>query len=326
MKADFSKIINESIKITKTNKKLWVFGLVVAAMGAGVNFGSGGNFSDAAKGLNNHRQETNLDIDKLEVLGTSTNTLTETFKAIPVTFYFTLVILLVTVVVIGVGIKLYAKSWAQSGLIYGIDKDGLSEDLSLYQMSDYGKRNASEVIKLNVFPSLIFGLLVIVSILIIFSIAILLGDAGKVIAMFLGVLWAFVVIIASIFLAMSIKLGILAINIESLKWRAGLKRGFSIFKSYFFDVIIMSIINCFVGCIFGVVMLIGLALLAGVGFLSVLGVVAFPPLLILAGPVLFIALLALILLMGLIGTISAVFKQSTWVLLYKQLTEKPNGQ
>jgi hypothetical protein len=61
MKADFSKIISESIKITKSNKKLWVFGIVLASLGAGSNMGSSGNFGDAFK--NTERQNQNNSVE-----------------------------------------------------------------------------------------------------------------------------------------------------------------------------------------------------------------------------------------------------------------------
>jgi len=46
---------------------------------------------------------------------------------------------------------------------------------------------------------------------------------------------------------------------------------------------------------------------------------------VLAGPIVFLALIGIILFSGLLGAIGAVFTQSTWVLLYKQLTEETNG-
>lgn len=349
MKADFSKIIRESIKITKSNKRLWVFGLVLAGLGAGGGFGSGANFGDVFKETPKQEQE-NAQENKVEytmpsdqtvpsllngnlissnfpqVLGSTTTSLAGLVKTIPYSFYATLAILVLTSVVVFTAVSLYGRSWAQSGLIHGINKECVRESLSLYQMSDRGKLNAVEVIKIGVFPVLTFALLVIASILILLIPVILLGDAGKILVIFTGILWAIAVVIASVVLGASINLGVLAINLESLKWKEGLSRGFTVFKKFFMDVFIMSIINCFSGFVFGIATVIGLFVLGGIGVASVMGTIAFPPFMVAAGPIVFLALLALIMLMGLIGTISAVFTQSTWVLLYKQLTEENSGQ
>ena len=335
MKADFSKIINDSIKITKNNKRLWVFGVVLATLGAGANFSSGGNFSDLAKEFQKEKQE-NADLTASvlpQVLGsmddkvaTTASSLQELVKTIPFSFYVVLIILILTSIVIFTAIALYGKAWAQSGLIHGINSDISGESLSLNQMSDKGKLNAIEVIKISILPGLAFVLLVIASTLVLIIPGMLLGEAGKILLVIMGIVWVIAAVIASIILGASINLGVLAINLESLKWKVGFDRGFRIFKKFFVDYFIMSIINCFAGCVFGVASMVGLLILGGIGVASVFGAIAFPPFVVVAGPIIFLALLALIMLMGLIGAISAVFTQSTWVLLYRQLTEENHEQ
>ncbi len=357
MKADFSKIIRESIQITKSNKRLWVLGLVLATLGAGSGMGGGGNFGDIAKQFDKTDQNNSVKLDSLynldnlddlknpqipsqnllntnlltsasqlpQVLGASATSLLGLVKLIPLSFFFAFGLLVMASILLGIAISLYGQGWAQSGLIAGITRQSAGETLSLYQMSDQGKIHAMQVIKIRVFPALLFGLAVGVATLILIIPGVLLGDAGKVVLIFLGILYAIAVIVASIILGGSIHLGILAINLESLAWKPAFARGFKIFKSYFFDVAIMSIINCFAGCILGIVGLLVVAVLGIIGVATVAGVVAFPPFLVAAGPIIFLAVLALIMVMGLLGAVSAVFKQSTWVLLYKQLTQEANG-
>lgn len=353
MKADFSKIIRDSIKITKSNKRLWVFGLVLASLGVGANFSSGGNIEDLVKevqkqgsGTTIEQQvpqiprgddETNLLNSNLltsnlpQILGATdsrvraTTSLAVLVKTIPYSFYAGLTFLILICIVLFTAVSLYSKSWAQSGLIHGINKENFGESLSLNQMSDKGKLNAVEVIQISVFPSLIFTVLVILSALMLVIPGMLLGEVGKILLVIMGIVWVIAVVIASIILGASINLGILAINLESLKWKAGFSRGFRIFKKFFVDYFIMSIINCFAGCVFGLASLIGLGILGGIGVASVFGAMAFPPFIVVAGPMIFLALLAIIMLMGLVGAISAVFMQSTWVLLYRQLTEENHG-
>lgn len=354
MKADFSKIIRESIHITKSNKRLWVLGLVVASISAGGNFGSGGNFGDLGKQFDKSKQENNIQLDSLydfnnlnapenptnnllnsnlltsaeqlpQILGAPTTSLVGLLKLIPLSFFAGLGLLLTVAILLGIAVSLYAQSWAQSGLIAGINLQSAGENPSLYQMSDKGKLNAVQVIKLRLFPGLLFALIVVLSGLLLAIPAIALGSEGRVLTIALGIPYIVLVVIASIIVSASIHLGVLAVNLESLDWKAGFKKGFSVFKKFFWDVFIMSIINCFAGCVFGLAGLIIIAVLIAIGGAAVLGVTAFPPFLVAAGPIIFLALLALIFAMGLLGAISAVFKQATWVLLYKQLTEEAHG-
>lgn len=354
MKADFSKIIRDSIQITKSNKRLWVLGLVLAAMGAGSGTGGGGNLSNLFDQSEKIEQNNSVKLDSFynldnfnnlenpsqnllnsnlltsadqlpQVLGASTNSLLGLLKFIPLSFYGAFGILLIASVILGIAVSLYGQSWAQSGVIAGINHQSAGESLSLYQMSDQGKLNAVEVIKIRIFPTLLFGLAVMLSALVLIIPGVLLGDAGKALLIILGIFYALAVIVASILLGASINLGIYAINVESLNWKPAFSRGFRVFKSYFLDVAIMAVINCFAGCIFGIVGLLVLVLLGLVGFLGIMGVKENPILLVVVSPLIFIEVLAFILIAGLMGAIFTVFKQSTWVLLYKQLTEEAHG-
>ncbi len=344
MKADFSKIIKDSIRITKSNKRLWVFGLVLASLGAGANFSSGGNIGDLVKEVEKQKPNTVIEqpipqnYDHLEVLnsnlltsnlpqilGMSDGRVRETIslvglvKTVPYSFYASLIFLVLISIVVFIAVSLYAQSWAQSSVVYGIDKEDFGESLSLQQMSDKGKLNALEVIKIKILPGLAFVFIIITSSLILIIPGLLLGEVGKILLILFGIVWVIAIIVASIILGASINLGILAINLESLKWKVGFGRGFRIFKKFFVDYFIMSIINCFAGCVFGVASMIGLVILGVIGVASVFGAVAFPPFVVVAGPIIFLALLALIMFMGIVGAISAVFTQSTWVLFYKSL-------
>ncbi|MFH1295270.1 MAG: hypothetical protein ABIH84_01695 [bacterium] len=352
MKADFSKIIRDAIQITKTNKKLWVLGLVLAAFGSSFNANSFMRLSDIGKKnekpksydetqyqLPNNlpaefedRQLLNsnlLGANASQVLGTATTSLTsltDLIRTIPVSFYGLAGILILVSIIVGVGVSLYAQSWARSGLIQGINRQSSGETLTLYQMADHGKLKALEVIKIGIFPGIVFALAICVSTLILIILGLLVGDSGRILITIIGVLYAIAVIIASIILSASINLGILAINLESLKWLEGFKRGFYVFKKHFIDVAILSVINCLAGCVLGLVIILGMAVFGGIGAAAFFGAMAFPPFLVAAGPLIFLAVLAFIMLAGLTGAIATVFKQSTWVLLYKQLTEGTNGQ
>jgi hypothetical protein len=333
MTADFSKIINDAIRITKSNKRLWVFGLVLASLGAGGGSGSGGNFGNFTQQLQKQAPDTTIEQQQApgvesaqtSVLAATATSLTDLVATIPYTFYAALATLLVLCIVLFSAVAIYGQAWAQSGLVHGIAHDQAGEVLTLTAMSDKGKLAATEVIKLKIIPVLALIGVIGISALLILSPALLLGEAGQVIAVVLGSVWLVGVVVACIVVAASINLGVLAVNLDATTWKVGFRKGFTIFRRFFMDVFIMSIITCLAGCVFGVAALIGLAILGAIGVAAIAGAVAFPPFIVVASPIVFVALLALILFMGLIGAISAVFSQATWVLLYKQLTEVPNG-
>lgn len=344
MKADFSKIINDSIKITRSNKKLWVMGLVLATLTAGSSGGSGGGSSSTSN--NNDRKEPNGVMEKSvpqkkdgstllnsnllsanlpQVLGTATSSLTGLVKTIPASFYVSLALLIILGIALGTAISLYGQSWSQSGLIHGIGKQHIGESLGLYQMSDHGKKNAVEVIKIRLIPGLILTAVTLGTGLILLILGLTLGTGGKVVAILLGIIWILAVIIATIIVSVSTSLGVPAINLEALKWKDGFNRGWQVFKTYFIDVVLMGCINCVFGCVVGIGSLIVIGLLVVIGIASVAGAAAFPPFLVAAGPIVFLLILAFIMFSGAVNAIYTVFKQSTWVLLYKQLTEEPTS-
>lgn len=348
MKADFSRIYKEAFRITKTNKRLWVVALVLVAFTGGFSGTSFKNTSDNfSKKLKeqqntttpNYRPTNNKKINYLntreltsalpQVLGTATSsmsTLASVFRSIPVTFFIALALLILVTLVLGFSIIWYGKSWAESALIHGISQESHNISLSLNEMGEHGKGRAWEVIKIRTIPAVILPLAILIITPPVFLPLLLNNSTGVIITILLFIVWFLVVTFATITMSSSANLGVLAINLESLKWKDAFKRGFAIFKRYLLDISILGILNCCLGCITCFGLLIVTGLLVGIGAATVVGAMVFPPLLVAAGPVIFLALIAIIMLSGLVNAIVLVFKQSTWVLLYKQLTEVQNGQ
>lgn len=350
MKADFSKIIKESVRITKSNKRLWVLGLVLASFSFGGNFNFGGSFNNLNKLFDENNQKNIHSIDGTpyrspykrpnnminsnllgsasqlpQVLGTTSSSAINLLKLIPPQFFIAFGLAMTIIFILGLAVSLYAQSWAQAGLISGVNMELNNENPSLYQMSDKGKAKALQLIKLKIFPTLALGLIATL-VLIIISIPIAaLGPTAKALSPLLTLPYVLLVIVAAIAVFASIQLGSVVIVLNSADWKEAFGKGFAVFRKFFFDVLVMGLINCLAGCALGIVTLAVVVLLLGVGGAALFGGISVPPFLIVAAPLLVLAILALIFITTLANAIFTVFKQSTWVLLYKQLTEEDHG-
>ena len=342
MKADFGRILSEAIRITRTNKRLWVFAFVLAALGYGG--GSYSSFSNPGDLFNRDKEEVqqnkyyNTGVEKSQditskflpaqalsatpaVLSTTTSTILTLLKGVPVALVIVLVLATLALVSFGFAISYYGTSWAQSSLIRGVDKE--SETPSLYQMSDFGKKHTGEVIKIRLIP-LVATLLFFALSTLIFLPFLLIGGAAMVIGVILLILWFIVALLLMLVLSASVGLGVIAINIEGLKWKPALKKGFHVFKTYFVDVVILAVINCCSGCLVGIALIIITFVLGLVGLLTILGVVAMPPFVVIAGPIVFLLVIGYVALSALFSAVLIVFQQATWILLYKQLVGDQN--
>ncbi|OGC50431.1 hypothetical protein A2716_04465 [candidate division WWE3 bacterium RIFCSPHIGHO2_01_FULL_40_23] len=340
MKADYGKIINEAFRITFKNKWLWVFGLILAMGSSGGNF----NIPDAPGSKTkdkDNRIETPGKVNDVykrtfedgllkagSVLGESTVSLREVGRRIPIYYWVVLGVFLLIAFVLVVGISIYARSYAYGSLVQGVDLEnrGITADLS--GMSKEGRRRAVEIVKLELLPMVLA--FVDLFLLWVPMILVFMSEMSSGVKLFLGLVLltlALVFLILLIIVSVSAGLGRIAVVLSDLSWRQAFKKGFYIFKKFFIDVVVMGIINCFTGFLFGLASCVILIPFMILIFIGIAGLALSPY----AGVVLFplfgIMIVALIILFTLISAIAKVFMESTWVLLYKQLieTEVPVG-
>ena len=335
MKADFGKILNEALRITFKNKWLWVFGLVVAAFsfgGGGPNFSNFSELSDLKKNkeepqpYNRYTGPGTVPSSPLNylkevpsVLGYATVSFEELFRSIPIYYFVLLASVGLFAILISIGIGLYVNSWATSSLISGIDTNDGTTSSSLSTLSKYGRSNAIEMLKLNVLPSfaVTFAFIVfLIPLLLLFWVF-----SGKFYAV--GVLLALpllvIYLVAVVLISVSVNLGKIVLVLERLKWRGAFMRGFGVFKKFLWDVVVLGILNCFVGVGVGIVSCVGILLFGGVVALGFLGMVKFPLLSVVVLPISAVTTFVAIFLLTLVRGVQTVFNQATWVLLYKQL-------
>ncbi len=338
MKADFGKILSEAFKITLKNKWLWVFGLVIATLSSGSSsnfgnysrsfnskFGDKGKqeqkFRDILKTRDFQAEPTEFLNESGKVLGEASISITNILGTIPFYYYILLFLFVLITVAVGVSIAMYARAWASGSLIHGINLEATGVTATLSDSSKAGRHSAIEMIKLSFIPSM--ATLLIFSVVLIpeFVLIVLVPGLVKVVVGLLLFITFLLCILAFIVVSASVLLGSIALVLEGLNWKTAFSKGYFVFKKYFLDVVIMGVINCFLGSIVGVascVVLIPLILLGIAGFA---GVTAAPPLAIIIFPTVALVAIAVVLVLTLVKGISIVFIESTWVLLYKQLVD-----
>lgn len=311
MKVDLSAILNKAFKITKESKWLWVWGILLAGS-ASFNFSRAFNSNKRVDSFSQNTENAFL------------TTLQGYVRFIPPYYFVILGVLVVLFVILAICISLYLRSFAEGALIYGISLENANTKALLSNTAKKGRAVAIEVIKLNVFPSLLLGLAFFVAFVPLVGIAAIVPDNNiplRLIIVLVTIVFLIAFVIAAIFVSVSLNIGRMSVVLEGLSWKEGLKKGFDIFKKYFTDVIVLGFLNClisiavwFLSCVvFIPVIFLGLAGVFGIMALPVLSIIFIP-----LGVILFITVM---LGFSLLGGMFTVFNNATWVLLYEQLTE-----
>ena len=351
MKSDLGLILRESYKITFKNKWLWVFGALLIG-GSSFNFFSSSDFSKndkkEFKNISNSvydipgfpiskEDEAGLkEVDKLlsqysndfkEIpyySGSAKSNQNEISTLLAITnvpkYYWALLGLaflafLFLMVILG----LYVKSWATCALIKGIDSTYQNINVGLKEMSDLGRPHAVELIKLNIFSTLLgilpigLSFLIMVISFAIPSLTVLLGLIG------------FILLLASFIFMLLVfagaVLGKISLVLGGKKWKEAFADGFNTAKKYILDVVILGIVNCCIGLLFTCLsILVILPLVIGM-IVGIMGASLIPPLLLIVVSIGILVFIGIIILFTAAVAAFSVFKQSTWVLLYKQLTQ-----
>lgn len=348
MKADFSKIVSQSLHITKSNKRLWILGLVFASFSVSSGFDSGTSF----RGLSGIFKDTNkqnrliykpdpyerknlINYNLLapgnevsQVLGASTSSLsvlTAIFSLIPVSFFAALAFLLFLFIFLGLTIYIYTQSWAQASLICGINYCDNQEDPSLFQMSNAGRERTIEIVKIKIVSALVFLFLAALFVMFLLAPMILLGAPGKLLTIVLIIPAALVFVALSAVVFASANLGALYAALDSASWKDAFKKGFYLFKSAFFEVMVIFVINFLVSWFVALATLLLLTIFGTVGaaFGAILagefkmGTALFTS---------FFFIFQWVFISVVLKILLVVFRQSNWVLLYKQLTASKDSK
>ncbi len=329
---DYGAIVKKSWAITKRQKWLWIYGLVLAVFGGSGGGGGGSNFN-LSSGSSKTIKELPKEVPKqmAQVLGETTNLITQWFAHIPPATWITVILVLAAVVLLGIFSAMVIRSWAKAALITALSHANETEVVTLSQSS----RSSMQ----KILPLILFGILAGLLILGIMIGSTTVAGLGYLLFMrtpILKIIWIILAVIA-VFLTVICTAAIMAagtvygerlIVLENMSPIAALKRGFGLGKNQFIPTLVMGIINSAISCSVGCLSLVGIALILGIpGFILVLPSIMnrqFPPLFNIFGLGTLVILYFYI--NYLITAILTVFTYSNWNLLFKEVIRQEKNE
>jgi hypothetical protein len=298
--------------------------MVLAALSGGFRQFGGGSGGGSKE---NSNIPQNLDIKKFpeqtkQVLGATTDTISEFFSSIPLWVWITIAILVIIAIIISVLITLYIREWARASLIASLQAiDSGDTEVNLKYGSDRGRTKTAKFIKLHIFPQIIFWISVCIVGILVFLLTYLIKDYNLLFFTF--------VIIESLIGISFIVLGVVLLTLtiiiaeqrlirfdESVK--TSFKISFSIAKKYLFQMLGLALIHTGIGCAAGclVAIIISIIILLVILLFTFNKTIGFVALAIISIPS-----LAIILSVIVVQGIFLVFKTSNWTLLVNELSE-----
>lgn len=331
---DYGSLLKRSWEITKKNKWLWIYGVVLVMFAGGYSGGggggSGGGNSFNLPGGKDLQQPREFPQKAADVLGQATTVLKQWVTAVPATTWIILGLGVAIIIFIWIIIVWVIRSWATAGLILGVADADKGQPVTLLSTSS---RAITKIKHLLIFGLISMGL----------TIGIVLGTF--LVALIVWLVLGFMPVLQIVWLILSLITGILGIVVGILllimlsiyaerlivlhnftPWQAW-KRGLSLSKHNFLSTLVMGIINQAVGCSVGCLVLFVLIVLFGIPAIIILwpsfqNGLHFPGL----GAIFSLGILFILFIYAnsLINGILLVFKFSNWNLFMKAIMEAEN--
>lgn len=322
---DYSAILRRSWELTKKNKWLWIYGLVLAVFGGGG--GSGGGGGGGGSGSSNE----NTPMEKTsKVLGDATNALQSWLSTVSIQTWILLGVGVLLFILVAIIIGLVIQNWAKGGLISGLHKADGGVTPTLQNTSPRGIASLKQLILFSIISFFVaFGLIigfVLITAILVGGGYLLLGFSKPIQTtwLILGTVAAVLTFIVLVMLL--IMIGIYAdrlIVLENVAPWAAWKQGLSIARKKFFPTIIMGVLNTLVGCSAGCLSTIALLIILGIPAIILIvplfrgGSFHWPnPLQ--AGAIFFLFALFVYLHLA-VRAVLVVFSYGTWNLFFKEV-------
>jgi len=327
---DYSNIIRRSRQIVKNNKKLWIWGMILAAMSSGgFNFSSFSNIGRPNKNWQDLFQNKNTIPQELpqkinQVLGSTVSDpwkfISSFLSPIPISFWIILGLGILVAIIFGVTLRIFILNWATAGLMSQASLAEKGETISLEKGSIQGRNKWR---KLFLSSLILWGGFTAASVFISLVSVLVLTLVPMVIKIvFLIILVPLIILFIAAFLFIIIWSTFCQIIISLEDFTLGKSLSFSkkVAKKFFAEGLLMGLINSGIGCLLGcgtilVIIIIGLIVAAVIFLIFATNQVAGISLGVFLGG-LFLCSLALIVLVQ--GIIKA-FMMTNWVLLYREI-------
>jgi hypothetical protein len=230
-------------QIIKQHKVLWIWGLAygVTQSSSNLNSRSSSDSKDFEFIQKLFQNSHNSGSDLSMVLGASTSSLYDTlaliFSAIPFYFYIIAGIELLLIIVISIATSYIYSSWAEAGLLEGIQTAMANGTVTIRESSEKAFHSIKAIAWVRIIPILVLVLAVIVF-FIVMALPLLGPLSGLLI--FVGVLFF---IVAFIMILFSQTWAVRKIVIENVPAKQALREGYHIALKKFWSMLGLSIVN-----------------------------------------------------------------------------------
>jgi len=310
-----SAIYSQAFKIVKRHKVLWVFGLVVAALGIGDGVGFGNSFSRFGNTSNFNFDQSSVSATTQKNFGSILSIVGQVLGPITSSTWIILALGILLAILICVTISVLLYSWAVGSLIGGTF-DALDDrnEISLATVGYRGLRSFKNLAALYVFPPLV-SLVIFVPLVTAGAITLALHQTALgVVLIILGVLE---LIIVSLIIGVATLWTERLVAIEGLPWNQAFFKGLRLLQEHFGSTLKLGIANTLTGCGLGCLLTAVVGPL--IAILVLFGVIPFVGWVLL--PVIIPLILLIVVLAGVFSALILTFKYVTWSILYKEIRE-----
>jgi hypothetical protein len=338
---DYGSIVKRSWDITRNNKWLWVYGLVLAVLGGNYN-SSGNSGSSSASSHTSTKQLQNIP-EKLpetqKVLGAATNAIIQWIQNIPPATWLAIALIVIFIIIIWSVVSWVARSWARTGLILGVADAADDKPVDLISTSPRTFPLLKNIMLYDLICLGLTGGAIIVSItalLLCVIIARMIPVIGILVAVLTGFILIFGIILTMLMLSIaSVYTERLIVLRRTGPWTAW-KKGLTLARKHAIPTVVMGLINNVIGCgtgclsaliLFAVfipllILVFASGLFSGTGFNIQIFIQLLPQLICLGLP----AFILGISFQYLISALFTVFRYSTWNLFFREINQDLEAQ
>jgi hypothetical protein len=250
VKIEYGQILKRSKLLTLKNKWLWVYGLVLAAVGGGSS-GSGSSSSSSSRNKTIQNLPSAVPEKTKEVLGTATTAIQAWLISVPIWAWVLIGIAVLVLILISIAFSMFVSNWAKGALIAGLDDADGDKPVNIFTTSP---RGISSVKSLIIYGLLVAG--VVAGLVLSLTLIIGLGFAAFSQIVVARIIWTVLAVVVGIvaFGVVILATGFASVYADRLIVLHGLgpgdafKKGFGLAKGNFLPTLILGIINGAIGC------------------------------------------------------------------------------
>lgn len=326
---DISDLYRRAWKIVKQQKALWPFGIAVAGAAYSGNFNSLSNFdsSNMEKLFDDKNKHTSLQL--AQVLGDSTSAGADLFQqilhAIPWYFYLILGLEILILVIIGIGMTLIYKAWAEASLLHGVADAAADSSPTMRSISEKAMKSIPSFIWLNIVPGLVFTIVSIAVFFILGMTIAIASDTVRIMGIILLVIAGIAFFVGLIFLGLANIWAPRLVVEKQLPAKEAFFTGVSLTKKAFWRMLLLGIVNA-IASFFAVFVTAIVPIIVVIALIGI-GIVTFKSSYAIGGTFITLGVMAIVIVilgLALLGGLVTTFKATVWTLAYNIIRKGHN--